>query len=455
MKTLLAFFISVLSLTATAQATTYKCEDNFKLFESKYLAKEYNDAYSLLGELRKKCPKFTESLYIYGEGLLKYNIEVAATPEDQKVMINDLVALYGEQEVNYPGKGSNVKKILLQYDSKLIKADEAYKAFHASFTKNKQVFTDYNALYAYFQLFFDEYKSGKGISDDQYFERYAEILTQIFTAQDKIASEKEALLKKQETVAITDGEKQYIEDADVQLEALENVNKFISKQSNDYISCDKMEMYYTKNYENHVNDTAWLEAMVGAMYGKKCFSSATLYKGALAVYKVSTTAESAYRMAILSQKKKDIAEAVKYFDEAATLETNPLKKSTIYYDIAMFMKANDKAVAKKYALLSAEGNPKSGRAYVLLSGLYGNILPGSKECNMTDFERKTLNYIAIDYAKKAQVAEPRLKGTTDAMIAQYTKQLPTKAEAKALDKKKGDTVTYGCWVNQTVTLPNL
>lgn len=455
MKTLLTFIISVLSFTAIAQAQgTYKCEDNFKLFESKYLAKEYNDAYGLMAELRKKCPKFSESLYIYGEGLLKYNIEVAQSPEAQKAVIDDLIDLYGEQDANFPGKGSDVKKTLLQYDSKLIKADEAYRAFHGSFNKNSQVFTDYNSLYTYFQLFFDQYKSGKTITDDQYFERYAEILTQIAVAQDKIAAHKEALLKKQETVAITDGERQYIEDADAQLDAFENVSKFISKQSNDYISCDKMEAYYSKNFENHSKDIVWLDAMVGAMYSKKCYKSPTLYKGALAIHNTSPSIESSYRMAILSQKKNDITEAVKYFDQAASLETSSQKKAMLQYDVAVLLRNSDKAAAKKYALLSAESDPKSGRAYIILAGMYGNMLPNN-ECKVSDFDRKALNYIAIDYAKKAQAAEPRLKATAEAMIAKYNKDLPTKAEAKALNKKKGDTITYGCWINQTVTLPNL
>jgi len=453
MKILLAFFIGVLSLTASAQGA-YKCEDNFKVFESKYLAKEYNDAYGLLGELRKKCPKFSEALYIYGEGLLQYNIEIAETAEKQKTYINDLVDLYGEQDANFPGKGSDIKKTLLQYDNKIIKADEAYKAFNVSFTKNRQAFTDYNALYAYFQLFFDQYKSGKGISDDQYFERYSEILAQISAAQNKIASDKEALLKKQETVAVSDGERQFIEDADARLEALENVNKFISKQSSDYISCDKMEVYYAKNYEAHKGDVAWLDAMVGALYGKKCFKSATLYNGAVAVHKASPSKESAYRMAILSQKKNEVKEAVAYFDQAASMETSPLKKSMVYYDIASVIRNSDKAAAKKYALLSAEANPKSGKAYVLLAELYASVT-ANDECKLTDFERKTLNLLAIENARKAQAAEPRLKAAADAMVARFTKNLPTKAELKTAGKKKGDAVAYGCWINQTVTLPNL
>ncbi len=213
MKTLWAFFICALSLSATAQVT-YKCEDNFKVFEGRYLIKEYNDAYKLLSELRVKCPKVNENLYVYGEAILKYEIEVAQTPEDRKAMVEDLVALYNEQFVNFPSSGADVKKMQLQLDNKLITNTEAYKAFDTSFNKNRQSFLDFNSLLSYFYMVFDDFKSGKGMTDEQYFEKYGEISTQVAFAKNKIIEDKKALLKKKETNTLTDTETQYISDAE-------------------------------------------------------------------------------------------------------------------------------------------------------------------------------------------------------------------------------------------------
>lgn len=452
MKLLWVFFLSVLGLTATAQVAP-KCEDSFKVFQGKYLTKEYNEAYALLADLRKRCPKVDERLYGYGESILKYRIEIATRPEEKKPFVDDLIALYNEQSLNYPASDAGVKKIQLQLDYKQITNSDAYKAFNAAFAKNKDAFMDYNSLLAYYNLFFEEYKAGKGISDDQYFEKYGEITSQVLNAQNKISGQKEALVKKQETHTLTDEESQFIADADINVEGLENVNQIIAAQSRNYISCDKMSAYYDKNYEAHKTDYLWLDAMVNALYEKKCFKSLVLQKGALALNEMKPSKETSYRLGVIALKKGDANGGVKYFEQAATLENNPVKKSAIYFDIASALKNTDKAGAKKYILKSVELNPKSGEAYLLLAEMYAGVSSKS-DCKLTDFERKALNFLAIDAAKKAE-ADVKYKKTAAAAISRYTKKLPTKDEAKALKKKKGDVITYGCWINETVTLPNL
>lgn len=452
MKLLWAFFISMLGFAAVAQVAP-KCEDSFKVFEGKYLTKNYNDAYAMLPDLRKRCPKVNENLYSYGEVLLKYEIEVATLPEEKKPFVDDLIALYNEQAIHYPASGADVKKIQLQLDYKRITNAEAYKALDAAFNKNREVFTDYNTLLTYYNLFFEEYKAGKGISDDQYFEKYGDITTQVLNAKLKITNEKEELVKKQETNILSDDERQFIADADLNIDGLESVNEVISAQSRDYISCDKMNAYYEKNYEAHKTDYIWTEAMVNALYSKKCYKSILLQKGAIALNEMKPSKESAYRLGMIALKKGDVDAGVKYFEQAAALEADPAKKAKIYFEIASSLKNTDKALSKKYILKTVELNPKMGEPYLLLAEMYANVSQKS-DCKLNDFERKVLNFLAIETAKKAEI-EPRYKAAADEAVKRYRKQLPTKEEAKVLKKKKGDVITYGCWINETVTLPNL
>jgi len=455
MKTLWAFFIGVLSLTATAQVVTPKCEDSFKVFEGTFLKKEYNDAYVLLKDLRKRCPKVNEGLYKYGEVILNYQIEVANLPEEKKPFIEDLIALYNEQSANYPAGGAEVKKVLLQLDNNLIAKPEAYKALNTAFAKNKKSFTDYNSLLTYFNLFLEEYKAGKGISDDQYFEKYGEITSQVLYAQAEIQKEKDALLKKQETSTMTDAERQFIADAEPNIDALESVGDVIRNQSKDYVSCEKLEAFYDKNYEANKADSAWLGAMVTALYDKKCYKSALLKKGALALHQMKPSGETAHRLGMISLRKKgEIKEGVKYLEEAASFETTPARKAKIYFEIANAAKNTDKATAKNYILKTVELNPKAGDAYLLLAELYTTV-SANDDCKLTDFDRKALSFLAIDTAKKAEIADPKYKSTVAAAVKRYSKNLPTKEEAKVLNKKKGSTITVGCWINETITLPKL
>ncbi len=136
------------------------------------------------------------------------------------------------------------------------------------------------------------------------------------------------------------------------------------------------------------------------------------------------------------------------------MEQNPERKSDIYYHIASSARNSDKGVTKKYIQKAIDLNPKNGQAYLMLSEMYATV-PANDECGLNNFERKTLNYLAIDAAKKAEVAEPKYKAAVEAAVKRYEKNLPTKEEAKVMGKRKGDDVTFGCWINEKVTLPKL
>lgn len=451
MKILGILFVCAFGLTLQAQVA-YKCEDNFKVFEGKVVTQEYSEAYAFLPELRKSCPKINSKLYSYGEKILNYLIEVAPTAEERLVAVDDLVKLYGEQEKNFPGTGGDIKKTQLQLENTLISEKDAFKALDLSFTKNRQAFTDFNALETYFNLFLKEYKSGKGITDEQYIEKFGEITGQIVYAQNKLAADKEALMLKKETEILTDEEKQFLADSKSNYDAFDAVSDNISVASRDYLSCDKMEAYYSSRFEENKTNIVWLEAMVSALYGKKCYNSLVMNKGAIAINTLKPTKESAYRLGYLSLKKNNNADAVKYLEQAASLEMVPEKRGDIYYEIASAFNYSDKAEAKKYALKAAEFNTKSGKPYLLLAEMYGTV---AKECEMTDFDRKALGWLAIDAVKKAEKAEPKYKATAAKLVERYAAKLPTKADAKAAGKRKGDTVTYGCWINEKITVPNL
>jgi tetratricopeptide (TPR) repeat protein len=271
-------------------------------------------------------------------------------------------------------------------------------------------------------------------------------------AQSKVTADKNAVLEKQQTQTLTDADRLILANAEPTLHSLEAVSDNITILSKNYLSCEKMENYYSNNYEAHKTDVAWLEAMISALYDKKCYNSLVLNKGALALNALKPTKQTAHQLGMLALKKGNTKDAVKYFDQSASLETTPDKKGDIYYEIASAYKNVDRAEAKKYALKAVELNPKSGKPYLMLAEMYNSV---GKECELNDFDRKALIWLAIDTAKKAEMAEPKYKATVAALMVAYNKKKPTKDQAKAAGKKKGDTITYGCWINETVTVPNL
>jgi tetratricopeptide (TPR) repeat protein len=170
-----------------------------------------------------------------------------------------------------------------------------------------------------------------------------------------------------------------------------------------------------------------------------------------ALNKANPTSDSAMMLGYLSQKRNETKQALAYYEQAAALQNDPARKANTYVLIASSYRNIDMAEAKKYALKAAATDPKSGEAYLLL----GNMYMSASGCNLTDFDKKALLWLAADMFKKAEVAEPKYKATVAALNKRNAVKLPTKADIKAAKKSSGDTITFGCWINETVTIPKV
>jgi len=450
-QALILLFAGASAITAHAQ--TYKCDAGFKALEDKAKLKSYDDVTVQLPVVIKNCPKYDAKLYTYGEAAYIYKIEHTRAEADKKIVAKDLVGLYEAQEKNFPGTGGAVKKAMVLHDRVLATDDEVYKLLDAAFTTAPQTFTDYNTIDLYFNLYFKNYQTGTtGITQDEFIKRFCDIAAQTGIAQNAISVKRAALVAKQEKETLTAEEKQYLSDTKTTEKTLDAVAQNMTRAASKYINCDKLEAYYVANYDKNKTDAGWLQAMVNVFSLNKCYKSDVLYNGALVLNQLKPGHDASMKLGYLSQKRNNQPDAIKYYEQAAELETNAVLKADLYLDIAAIYRSSNKAEAKKYVLKAAEVNPKSGKAYVFLADLYTSP---SKDCNLNEFDTKALSWLAIETVKKAEVADAKYKATVASLIDTYTKRLPTKKEAKAAKRQKGDVITYGCWINESVTLPKL
>jgi tetratricopeptide (TPR) repeat protein len=451
-KALIVLIAGVLALSANAQ--DFKCEDNYKVLEQKVKEQAYDEAVALLPGLRKSCPKYTIKLYTLGETVLKYKMETTRPEKEKKVFSDDLFALYNEQEKNFPGTGGVLKKALLLHQKKLVTNDDAFKMLDASFASHKASFTDYNVLELYFNLYLERYTKGdKGITQEQFIQKVSDIAGQVAYAKSQWEDKRAALLKKKETLMLEDDEAQFLTEAPLSISAFEAVSDNVVKQSSKHFTCDKLEAFYSAQYDKNKADSAWLMGMVTVLSATKCTASATLYTGAQELYKQKPSAQWALALGNLALKK-DKKAAAAYYEEAATLEPDTLKKADIYLTVFNAYRNSDKAAAKKYAVKSAEFNPKNGKAYLQLAEMYAAAAV-QKDCQLSDFDKKAVYWLAIATAKKAEVAEPKYKSTVESLVKRYETKVPTKQDLKTANKSKGDTITFGCWINESITVPKL
>jgi len=450
-QALLLFFAGITALTAQAQ--TFKCEAGFKALEEKMKAKSYDDAVPLLPALIKNCPKYNAELYAYGETAILNKLLYTRVEKDKKTLAQDLITLYDAQEKNFPNTGAAVKKAMLLNDKKLGTDAEVYTLLNKAFETAPTTFKDYNSLQLYFAQYLKAYETGTtGITHEQFIARFGDVVAQVAAVKSAVAEKRAAINAKLQSEAITPEEKQYLTTTATTERTLDAVATNMTKASSKYLNCEKLEQYYAANFEKNRSNAGWLQGMVSVMYINKCYKSDVLFNGATTLNTLKPGYEGANRLGYLSQKRNALPEAIKYYDQAAELQQDPELKANLYNDIASLYRISDKAQAKKYIEKSAAANPKSGKPYLMLASLYTSV---SKECNLTDFENKTLYFLAIEALKKAEAADVTTKATVAKLTQDYTKNLPDKKDAKAAKKGKGDVVTYGCWINERVTLPKL
>ncbi|RZJ72629.1 MAG: hypothetical protein EOO45_10750 [Flavobacterium sp.] len=448
------FLLVVASSGAFAQGANQKCESSFKTFENNVKAGDLNDADNLLPDLLKLCPKVSEKVYEYGQLVLEHKVRTASSSEDEKKSVNDLLDLYSVYEKNFPANNNAItlKRARLQWKYKLAPEQDVYKALSSAFAKNRQAFADYESIEIYFNLFLKDYEANKKLTQEEFLEAYGAISGQVIAAKNAIAQKEAELRQKKETTPLSEDEARFLEGAEQASESLTAVGENVYKQSSKYLSCEMLEAYYGKNYSENKTNVAWLNGLVEVMMSSRCYNSPIMQQSALDAHVLRPTAQSAYTLGNIAMRNRDSKKAIGYYEESAGLEKNIQKKSELYYEIASIFRNSDKAEAKKYALKSAELNPKYGRPYLLLAEMYSSV---TKECTLTDFEKKAVYWLAIDASQKAAVAEKKYQPTATAMIKNFDARKPGKQDVKDAKLKKGAKVAIGCWINETVTVPNI
>jgi tetratricopeptide (TPR) repeat protein len=447
-------FVSALATGTLASAQGAKCKESLEVFKKTVVNAAYNDAALMIPDLQKNCAKADEAFYSYGDKVFQYRIESARSEQDKKKVVEAAMAFYDAQLKNFPSSDAEIKKALLMEAQKAGDDKQMFSLLDHAYTVNKASFTDYRALDLYFRLYFAKFSiKENNIAPEVFLQKYVDVLGQINEAREGISVKRAAYLKKKEEQIIEPAEQMYLNDTQYSEKSLDAVADNISKQVLPLVDCAGLEAFYGPKFKNNVESVAWISGMVKALKAAGCTKTDLYFNGVSALYKLRPSYDAAYQLAQAWQKKGKIAEAIVYYEEAVKLQPNPVRKAELYMVVAELYRAGDKAKAKEYALKAASANPKTGMPYLFIAEQYMSLTAG--DCGLGEFDRKALVWVAIATLKKAEAAEPRFSATVASMEKEYSKRIPTKKEAKAAKRSKDDVITYGCWINETVTLPKL
>ena len=438
-----------------------ECFSNLSIFAEYAKVKNYNAAYEPWLKLKADCPDLNAAIYAYGERILKDFIKNSELNERAKFE-NDLLDLYDEWLQYFPksksGRQESGKILAIKaqamIDFKLGDNNEIYKVYDLAFKTNPESFTSPKGLYNYFKIYFNLYKEeNSSITLESVFEKYEELTEKFEFEMGVYSSKLDNLLKKEEGSSLLTGrESRNKRVYEVNMVAcstyLNNLNAIIAKEA----TCENLIPLYRKNFDKFKNDPVWINRAASRMDSKDCSDDPLFVELVEALHQLNPSANSAYYLGLLNDKKGNSSEAIKYYTESIDLETDNLKKAKTLYKIALkFKKSGQYSKSRSYANKALNFQPSLGSAYLLISNLYA---ASANNCGNTQFEKRAIYWLAAKDARKAASVDASIRKTAIKTAVSYEGRAPSKTDIFT-EGKSGESISIKCWIGKNVTVPSL
>jgi len=436
------------------------CMQDLSIFAEFAKVKNYKSAYEPWKRVRQECPSINAAVFSYGERILKDLIK-NGTPEEAEASKKDLILLYEDWIKYFPTK-KNVsvigdvmsKKAQALLDYKMADLKNVYNIFDEAFKKDAGSFTNPKLLYNYFKTLYDRYKAAdQEVTMELLFEKYEEVSEKFEIEGTKLSKKLDIILKKEEAgKALSSRETRNKRVYNINSNAigtfLSNLDAIIAKEA----TCENLIPLYQRNFEANKSDVVWLKRAASRMDSKECSDDPLFVTLVEALHALDPSADSAYYLGLLNDKRGNSTDALKYYEESITLETDNYKKAKILLKIAnKFKAAGRKSSARSYARKALNFQPSLGRAYLLIANLYAD---SANDCGDTQFNKRAVYWLAANEALKAGNVNSSLKKIAKQTADSYNGRAPSKTDIFT-EGNEGTTITFSCWINSSFKVPSL
>ena len=105
--------------------------------------------------------------------------------------------------------------------------------------------------------------------------------------------------------------------------------------------------------------------------------------------------------------------------------------------------------AKSNCLKAGQLRKDWGNPYLYLATLYADA---AGDCGANAVEKNAVYWAAINKLNYARSVDPSISDKASKLISIYKGAVPDKGVAFQLGFKEGDSISIGCWINETVTV---
>ncbi|WP_294608075.1 tetratricopeptide repeat protein [uncultured Bacteroides sp.] len=435
-KTLVAVLLLSGGVTS-AFAQTEDCNKNSSISHEAVRAGNFKDAYLPWKEVLKNCP--TLKFYTFNDGIKILTAFLGDIKDrnsaDYKKYFDELMEVY-DLRMQYTPNFQHLKGTPSVGDTKGSKAisyiayapnvdvNQAYTWLKESIESEKEG-SKSPILHYFLDMSLNKLKADPN-HKEQFIQDY---LTDSEYADAAIAAESDPAKKK----AL-----QQVKDNIVAM--------FINSGTAD---CESLQGIYGPKIEANQSDSTYLKKAISILKMMKCTESEAYFQASYYMYKINPTADAATGCGFMAYKKGDYDTAIKYFDEALSLENDNEKKAQIAYAAAVSLYNVKKlSQARSYLQKAISFKENYGDAYILLAQLYAS----SPNWNDEPALNKCTYFVVIDKLQRAKAVDPTVADKANELISTYARYTPKAEDLFMLGIKAGDRVTVGGWIGESTTV---
>lgn len=411
-----------------------KCRMNLSLMSTSAKAENYKEAVGPWNSVYENCPASSKNIYIYGPRIFKSMFETETDAAKKKAYLDKVMDIYTSRLKYYPDDSKGSILAYKTYDYMELMGSDAdqkviYDWLNEAIEDMKSEMEPKDA-YSYFMVA----SLTQYLSDNSKKEQYIKDYFRISAYVDEAASKASAAGDKANADYLA-----LVKDGIVQ--------GFIASGAGD---CKTLTEYYADKVEPNKGDKEFLTDVVNALGSIGCSDTDIYFTASEYLHRLEPTAGSALGLANKSLRDKDYDTAIKYYQEAAQLETDKTKASGYMLQLAgIFSNQRNFARARQAANEALQFDPNNGDAYILIAQLYAT----SAESIFSEREKRGLVFCAaVDKLQRAKAVDPSVSSKAQSLINQYSAYFMDTETAFMMGIKAGESVFIPGWIGETTTV---
>ena len=457
MKTTFLFTIAtgLVMGTSSIMAQASDCATKASIAYENAKVKNYDAAETSLKELRKDCPTHSLATFQFSQKLYEAKYKEAKTDAEKSKIANELITVWKERYQYFPSKtkvGDMYSDLgQLMHDNNIGTKETQFEEFKKGWDKDRESFSNPKNIYTFFSLLVDLQSEGKKDIQDV-FDLYDEVIDKMESEENEKAKIVAELTEKEESGAtLSSKEKRNLNIYGKILTNYSKVKAGVNQKLGELADCKNLIPLYSGQFDEKKNNVAWLKSAAGRMSSKECTDDPLFFKLVEALNTAEPSAKTTYYLGLLAMKDGKTSKARDYFNKSAELETKPNDKAKVYMKIAEILrKQGSYGQARTYYKKALANKPSLGSAYLRIASM---IASSANSCGTDVFSKRAVYWLAESYARKAGKIDPGLSSNANATAANYKAKAPSKTDI--FNNPEIKSVKIGCWIGETVKVPNL